>query len=352
MNNSSPAFSLTIQPNDQRRPKKPARPPREKRETKQQKAAAAFYSRCVEPANHDETVFRHRHWWEKRQKVRTGLIGTGINTFALDSFDNCGSACQVQWSETLQKHRLSANYCHNRHCEPCARAKANRLAANLKAKLQAETKSDFRFVTLTIRHSDTPLADQLKFLIKSFKTLRNQPLWKQSQTGGAFTIEVKWTAKTRRWHPHLHIITAGGFMRQKTLANEWKRITKTSDVVDIRALKDGHDAAHYVAKYVAKGTSNEVWSDTDAAQEWITATKGMRTCATFGTWRGYKLMKVQKLATDWKPLCSLTDLLARVAAGEEHAIIVLLLIRPPGDTDAPERPRTRPQQLRPKDTES
>lgn len=334
---SNTPFALEIQPNDQRRPPRPPKYIREKKDTPEQRAYANFYTRCTEPAHPAETKFRHSHWQGKRAKVRKYLISVGINTFALDAFDECGSACQVQWSDTANKYRLAANYCHSRHCEPCMRAKANRQAANLEKRLKQEPEGRYRFITLTLRHSATPLVDQLKRLNTCFKALRKTAMWKTSQRGGAYTVEVKYEHVKAMWHPHLHIISEGGYLDQADLSKTWLAITGDSKIVDIRALKSAHDAAHYVSKYVTKGTSNNVWDRVDAAQEWITATKGLRTCATFGTWRGYKLLAIDKSITDWTPVCSLRGLMERVAAREEHAMRLFLILRPPGDHDAPAR---------------
>lgn len=292
----------------------------------------------VIPLTHEERVFRHRDWSDKRKQVRAALA-SGISTpRSLERFDECGGDSYVYWSETEQRHCIRGSYCKNRHCVPCQRTRGNRLAAALKAKLSAATTHQYRFITLTLCHSDTPLRDQIRRLFAAFKTLRNTKEWKQSQRGGAFTLEVKWQEKTRRWHPHMHIIAEGEFLRQSSLAAIWKRITKDSHVVDIRCLKDAHDAAHYVSKYVTKGTSDNVWRDTDAAQEWITAMKGVRICSTYGTWRGYKLMAKPELAKDWTPIASLTSIIIKANAGEEWARAVLLALRPPGFADDPRRP--------------
>jgi hypothetical protein len=56
--------------------------------------------------------------------------------FQLERFDACGSECTIEYSQELQKHRIRANYCKSRHCEPCARAKANLIARNLRTELE------------------------------------------------------------------------------------------------------------------------------------------------------------------------------------------------------------------------
>ena len=97
-----------------------------------------------------------------------------------------------------------------------------------------------------------------------------------------------------------------------------------SSIVDIRQLDSAKDAAHYVAKYVTKGTNAEVWHTQSAAQEWILAMKGVRTVLTYGTWRGYKLLQVKEEAKDWTPITSMIELCAACDRHEEWAIALML----------------------------
>lgn len=276
----------------------------------------------VPPAHPVETIFRHSCWSAKRAKVRAMLELTCLSKYAMNRFDQCGSECTIEYSPEAKKHRLRANYCKSRHCEPCMRAKANKLAAALKNKLEDAKTHQYRFVTLTLKHSATPLADQIKRLYASFRKLRTNKVWSTTQRGGAVLLEVKYKPDTKRWHPHLHIIAEGGFLDKYDLSSAWHSATGDSQIIDIRALKSAKDAAHYVCKYVTKGTSNTVWESTAAATEWITASRGVRTCATFGTWRGYKLTTQPPRYTDWQPVQSLKSLAAEVSSGDGIAIVL------------------------------
>lgn len=309
------------------------KPKRERRESKAERRKNNIDSWRLQPATQWETEFRHSHWTARRAKITAHLASCGASMFSMERWTECGSDCMIEHSEKADKHRVKANYCKSRHCEPCSRARANVLAANLQEKLTAAANGKFRFVTLTLRHTKTPLLNQIKKLYASFKTLRKQAYWKQSQRGGAFMLEVKWSARSREWHPHLHVITDGSWMDKRDLSREWLKVTGDSTSVDVRALDDAKHAAHYLVKYVTKGTSSEVWDDKEAAQEWITATRGIRVCSTFGNWRGMKLSKPTIKYDDWVKVCRLDNLIQRVQAGEQHAMQILLLLRPPGRAD-------------------
>lgn len=301
-------------------------PPKRKRDykpTKEDDRKAAFWSMQVAPAHQEETIFRHSAWRQKRQLVRTALAEVNTNANALERFDQCGSECVVEICPDDQTLRVRANYCRNRHCQPCNQAKANRLAANLRNRLQSQPHGRYRFITLTLRHTDTPLAHQIKRLYTSFAKLRKEKIWKRTQRGGAAILEVKWQPDTRKWHPHLHVIAEGDFVRQADLSNAWLTITGDSHVVDIRALKESKDAAFYIAKYVSKGTNDAVWIDPDARQEWIVATKSVRSAATFGTWRGFKLLAVNADTKEWKPLGTLYRIVQDAREGKKWAQAIL-----------------------------
>jgi hypothetical protein len=124
----------------------------------------------------------------------------------------------------------------------------------------------------------------------------------------------------------LHLVTEGDYLPVAELSEAWRKATGDSFVVDVRKLDDASHAAWYLAKYITKGTSVDVWQDPDAAQEWVLASKGVRTCGTFGSWRGFRLLAHDDQPDDWQPVCSLDQLLARSRAGERWASDVILYL--------------------------
>lgn len=259
------------------------------------------------------------------------MNGSGCSVQQIDAFQNCGAMARSEWSPSLQRRRLSAYYCHCRHCEPCARSKANKIAANLKKHLVNARANEFRLITLTLKHSADPLKEQIEKLYKSFRKLRSTKQWKKTQVGGAFILEVKWTGT--QWHPHLHLVSQGRFLDKFALSKLWHHATGDSFIVDLKVITRCEDAAHYVTKYITKSTSDSVWSDPDAAQEWILASKGLRTCNTFGSWRKFPLLSTADATRDWEIEDSLIRILDRAHAGERIARDMLNTLRPPGRID-------------------
>lgn len=288
------------------------------------------YAYMIAPADADETWFRHHFWEARRSLVRNALTSVLTSDFAMNRFDECGSEALIEYSKTEDRYRIRANYCHCRFCAPCAKAKAGTLSRNLRARLEKQPQGNdrYRFITLTLaHHAGDGLRDLIMKLLRCFALLRTSKVWKNSQRGGCMIMEVKWSRETG-WHPHLHIAAEGDWMRQETLSKEWHRVTGDSFKVDIRALKDAKDTAFYVSKYVTKGVNDEVWLDHNAAAEFVTSMKGVRTCGTFGNWRGFKLLAQDREheATDWQPVSLLSQLAARARSGEIAAITMLMAL--------------------------
>jgi len=281
----------------------------------------------------EEADFRHANWAEKRARVIETLEATCVSPSTLYAVRNCGACVHVEWSAQENRYRLAGSYCHNRHCEPCMKQKANIIARNLNTRLQDSKDRQYRFITLTVRHNPTDdLLDVLKKLRTAWTNLRARPVWKTTQRGGAAMIEVKWS-RHGGWHAHLHVISEGVWVDIRDLKSEWLKVTGDSDIVDIRPLCDKKGAAYYVGKYVRKGANDEIWNDEPAAKEWVTATRGLRTCATYGTWRGFALTKFTTETKDWKSVGTLLTVTHAARHGEEWAIGIMIDLMPSANPD-------------------
>ena len=306
---------------------------REPRPSKYQQAMDrknAKYDWYMATADPDETWFRHHNWQAQRDQVRKALVLTHANEFQLNRFDECGSQCVVEWSDSEDRYRMRANYCHCRHCAPCAKSKGTLLSKNLQAKLEAGPADGnrFRFITLTLKHTpDDNFRPLLNKLMNCYQQLRKTEVWKKQTDGGCVVLETKWS-KGGGWHPHVHIIQEGGIIEIDWLKSMWSKITGGSFKADIRELKSVKDVCYYVAKYCGKGVNAEMWADTEAAAEYIIGMKGVRFCATFGKWRGLALLKPDRAheAKDWRAVGLLTQIASRARAGSEVDIQLLLTL--------------------------
>lgn len=147
--------------------------------------------------------------------------------------------------------------CRDRLCPLCAAARSRQMADRI-AKAVREADS-LRFVTLTFKHTDAPLREQLDRLYDAYRELRRSPEWKRHVYGSVATIEVKRSEDGTAWHPHLHVLTDGVFWDQSDLARVWKRITGDSPIVWISAVPHRKKIIAYVAKYAGKPADMHGW---------------------------------------------------------------------------------------------
>jgi len=290
---------------------------------------------AITPISAEETRLRHSGWAENRGKVYRSLVRTCQSRNRLDSFCNCGGGCVVQRHETSGRHRLVGNYCHDRLCLPCGNARARRLAASLRKRMAGKVT---RLTTLTLRHSQTPLKDQLDRLIDCFRKLRKAKATREAYRGGVAFIEIKWVNRSRTWHPHLHVITEGAYVPQKALATAWHAITGDSFIVHITRISESDRMVAYVTKYASKPMDSTVFADDDALDELLLSVKGRRLNQTFGTWKKLLDEDPTEDGAGWVTIGTLAGLQADAEGGDVVAAALLAQLTAPSKARA-----TRPE---------
>lgn len=237
--------------------------------------------------------------------------------------------------------RVATNKCHDRFCGPCAEEHRRVVCRNLRAALAGR---DLRFMTLTLKSRERPLAATLGILAACWRRLRGvltgktRPLGGEAppvcrMSGGVVFLELSLNPNTRCWHPHLHILYEGTYIPQAWLSKQWLAITTDSFIVDIRRLNDSNAAAGYVAKYAAKALSPNVVRDPDRLTEAVITLHGRRTFSTFGTWTGLDLSRSPDDDDGWEPLCPLWVLIADAAKGGQDALEILRKLRSSNHVD-------------------
>jgi len=184
-----------------------------------------------------------------------------------------------------------------------------------------------RFITLTLKSSQQPLAKQIDRLYRSWRSLRCRKAIKPFLLGGLAFTEITRNADTGLWHPHLHVIVEGGYIDRDVIRREWHAITKDSYIVDICAIYSPRDVAGYVAKYAGKAIGPRVWRDPAAFADAIAALAGRRLFATFGIWKALRLSAAPDDTTDWVVVAPLSSVIARAAAGDLDACAILRYLR-------------------------
>jgi len=197
----------------------------------------------------------------------------------VEILDDCRkSAWFVRNVETGKVH-VASNSCRLRWCPMCSRAKSMYITHNVRPWI--ESLHTARFLTLTLKHTNAPLSTQIDKLYADFRKLRKDTQFKQLCVGGVWFFQIKLSADSQQWHPHLHCILAGKWISQLWLSKKWLQITNSSSIVDIRMVRDPGKAANEVARYAATPARlNEL--DSDQRVEVFDAMHRRRMCGTWG----------------------------------------------------------------------
>lgn len=268
-------------------------------------------------------MFRHETWSTDRQRILAVLDGPEFSSERFFRFANCGAQSIVFVDPANpDRYKVGCNRCHDRFCLPCSQDRARLIGANLRDQMPD---GPIRFVTLTLKHSDAPLAEQLDRLYESFARLRQRAFWKRSVSGGAAFTEVKISRTDGRWHPHLHVMCQGKYLPQNLLADAWFEVTGDSSIVDVRMAKSAEAVTRYLASYVTKGWSNAIYHHPEKLREIMLAMKGRKLVRTFGTWSKLRLLEPPPDG-DWQPVATLHELIERARAGEAEARRILTVL--------------------------
>lgn len=286
------------------------------------------------PIDKFETSFRHNGWSVRRRQTFQCLCRINASSSRLDRFCNCGSGCQVEVNDTTGEARLSANYCHDRLCVPCGRSRSAKVTHAL---ITEAGRRVVRFATFTLRHSQTPLTDQIDRLYRSFAVLRRRQWFSSRCTGGAAILEVK-IGTDGLWHVHLHTLLLGSFLDAKELSRQWHSVTGDSYIVDIRKVEPNHGSIKYCAAYVGKPVDASIYQQPDKIDEAARALHGRRVINTWGEWSKLDFDGDTPADGNWIPVGRLSDLLRDAANGDAAAKALLTALSKPDHSRTPPPP--------------
>jgi hypothetical protein len=226
-----------------------------------------------------------------------------------EKFQTCGQDAWVQWSVSRQQARISSLTCGLRFCPACQRRRAAKIAARIALMVGSAGKSNVRFITLTLKHGNAPLEDQVRSLRKSFKLLRAKPIWARHVVGGFAVIEITRNNETHHWHPHLHVLAIGSYIPQAGLSTAWWSVTHTSKIVDIRQVRRTADAVRYITKYLTKPQASEIGHSPELVTQYFAALQRTHWCITFGKRGLLPKPEEDHHPKDWTNVGRLADLL-------------------------------------------
>lgn len=238
----------------------------------------------------------HEPWERARSRTMAALNKFAFDRHYLDSttdsvragklyhkIGDCGHDICMYQAEEDGRILVCTARCKSRMCPRCSAIRAAQARECIKD--AARDLNSPRFITLTPLHSDEPLRDQIKHLRESYTRLRRSKGWKLHVVGAIAVMEVKWSKRDGRWHPHMHVIADGSFWSQPMLSRAWSKASGGATIVDIRMIHNRGDVARYVSKYVTDTAKNDKMPFERIA-EYATAMHGCRLLSTCGTMHG------------------------------------------------------------------
>lgn len=287
-----------------------------------------------EPLDTVPSLFRHSGWQHRRKRLYSVMKNAGLPPGRLTRFAECG--CQAfLWVSDVPggdgaggykpipvATKIQTNACRDRWCVPCATDRARLVAGKLMTLMRDEP---VRFITLTTKSTDDCLSDRIDDLYKCYARLRRNRLWMSSVSAAAATLEVTRNHDTGRWHPHLHVIAKGKYIKHDDLRALWHRITGDSFIVDIRYVRDQGKAASYITTYITKTMNPSLHRDEDSMRECIQALKGRRMILLTGEWYGLKI-KPEPDGLRYTFFASLQTVIDRALRGDPESMQLLRLL--------------------------
>lgn len=255
----------------------------------------------------------------RRRRILAAFQRLHLPRKRLTTFAECGSHPWVaEICDPSPRYVVVSNRCRDRFCGTCARIKSSTIAENLERHVDGRT---LRFITFTLKAGPMSLSRMITQLYDSFRRLRQNKVWARTQRGGASFLEVKIGSGSGQWHPHLHVLCEGKYVRVHDLRDAWNRITGGSHQVWIELVRDRKKMARYVTKYVSKPFDPAAIRSDDKLDELLIAMSGTHSALTFGTWRGIRLCKTVH-DHQYTFIASVEVLQYRVWARDHDAIVI------------------------------
>lgn len=182
--------------------------------------------------------------------------------------------------------RVASNHCRLRWCPLCARSRQGFISHSVMEWFPTTVAP--KLLTFTIRHSNSPLADQISNIYRCFRSIRRSTYFRQCCYGGVWFFQITFNPASRQWHPHIHCLIDSKYMPYLKLRQLWYYYTSGSDVLDIRTVYKPKDAALYVARYASR-PHDLANLPTECGQQLYRALHNRRMCGTWGTAKSISL---------------------------------------------------------------
>lgn len=240
------------------------------------------------------------------------------------AFRTCGTCPMVMHDPETDRFRLQTQTCKSRFCPACRKQRQFRWIRTITHALKHLPTAPWKLITLTQRHTNEPLKQQLDKLRKSFRRLRQTGFWKKHVQWGIAVLEVSYNGETNQWHPHLHLLAPCGYIDYTELRKCWLKATGDSHILDVKQVRNANHAVSYLAKYLGKPPSAAIFHDPKRLNDYYLALSHAKMLLPFGQFPdGAKAPKPERSATNWIQIGRLSELLSLARRHYEPAQLIL-----------------------------
>ena len=234
----------------------------------------------------------------------------------------CGAHATVWHSPSTDTVAVRAYHCGMRCCPRCRETHSAKTREKLDRFLALVPPHRLSMITLTLKHTDAPLTDQIDRLYASFKLLRKEPCWQAAKPRGYSVLEISRSTDGLTWHPHLHLLANTPYIPDDRLKSAWLRITGDSHIVDIRRVNSAARDKHrdYLCTYLTKPATTDIINHDAILTEWIDALLHRHVLIGFGKPKLAQKPEPPEDPQDWSLIGSLGGLLAGQSRGDRRAI--------------------------------
>lgn len=285
----------------------------------------------------DNSDFLKRDYREDQLKKCSELVSdtesvlsehdSTYGTNLLMSFWKCRTKAWVYCYPETGLIKTVSNSCRGRWCPMCAEARVGIVAYNCYEFLGRQ--KAVRFLTLTMKHSDLPLNEQIRRVKKCFIRLSRRVFWKKYVTGSVVFLHLKENDEKTQYHVHLHIFITGSYVPQEQLVAEWLKVTGDSIIVHVQAAHSEKELGTTIKDYAryAGCPTNLRKISKEHRLEVVHAFQGTRTCWTTGVCRTVSLSPLKYKEGDSKGvlLGRLYAIKKSAGAGDLNALEILFV---------------------------
>jgi len=208
------------------------------------------------------------------------MLALQAGSLKLDQFEQCRTRAWFIRNSDTGRVRLASKQCRLRWCFHCAEARQQFVTSAVMPWFMTIRRP--KLLTLTLKHNQKPLEEQIAFLYKCFTKLRGRKILKDACRGGVWLFQITFNSKRQEWHPHIHALIDSDFVNNNDLKQVWKKITQGSTIIHIRCVDDPEKTLKHNARYAARPVS--LLSIPES--RWLELHNGFfgkRICGTWGT---------------------------------------------------------------------